>query len=817
MLQTLRYATRQLRKAPGFALTAVMTLALGIGATIAVFSIVDAVLLRPLPFPSSEKLVAVDTLRGNPHAGKGVSSAEPDTSYPNFYDWRSMAKSFSAMAAYKTDGYTLADRAGGPAQRVVGVNATSDLFTTLGVKPLLGTGFRRDEEQAGNRSIVIGNALWQSQFGGANDVLGRTVRLNDEDYTVIGVMDKGFQFPIDATEALFWTTQAHDAEGKNSSASQRGWNQVQVVGRLRDGVTLAHAQAEMNAIQGRLAAQYPDDLLNDKATALAPLAQELVGDVSQPLRILLASVTFLLLIACANVAGLLLTRASVRSGEMSIRAALGASRSQIVRQVLTECTVLAMAGGGLGLGLAALVLRLAPAYLPANLPRVSEIAIHPGIALFSLGLSLLTGLVFGALPAWRMSRLDPATTMRGGARAATAGRGQQRIQRVLVVAETAVGLTLLVGAGLMLRSFDRILHVDPGFRPDHVFTFRIGMPPKRYSDEQRTAFFDRLMPQLQSLPGVQAASGAFPLPLTGGNISITFSIVGQKTAPGDEPAERLSIVQRNFFATLGIPLMQGRYFDDSDHRATAHPTIVINEAFARRYFPGENPLGRQIETDVGISDTPPIREVVGVVGNVKRVSLTEQSKPEYYIPIEQAPLAPPAIAMRVAGDPAAYENQVRAVVARMDSSLPVYRVRTYSQEMARVTAQQRFEAMLLTSFAAVALVLSAVGLYGLLSYMVAQRTREIGLRMALGAQRSMVRNQVLRQGMGLCVLGLGIGGALAALLTRFIASLLFGVGRFDLLTFAGMSLLLLGVSCLASLAPAWRASSIEPMQALRAE
>ena len=369
----------------------------------------------------------------------------------------------------------------------------------------------------------------------------------------------------------------------------------------------------------------------------------------------------------------------------------------------------------------------------------------------------------------------------------------------------------------MLRSFDRILHVDPGFKPDHVFTFRIGMPPKRYNDEQRVAFFDRLMPELEALPGVKAASGAFPLPLTGGNISISFSIVGEKTAPGDEPGERLSMVQRNFFATLGIPLLRGRFFDDSDHRATARPTIIVNEAFARRYFPGENPLGRQIKTDVGVTDTPPIREVVGVVGNVKRASLTEASQPEYYIPIEQGPLAPPAIAMRVTGDPEMYENEVRSLVARMDSSLPVYRVRTYAQEMARITAQERFEVILLTGFASVALLLSAVGLYGVLSYMVSQRTREIGLRMALGAQRSNVRNQILRQGLGLSCLGLVIGGALATVFTRFIASLLFGVGQFDGITFAGMALLLLAVSCFASLAPAMRASSIDPMQALRAE
>jgi len=815
--QDITIAVRQLRKAPAFALTAMFTLAAGIAATTIVFSIVDAVLLRPLPFPASDRLVAVSAMRSAPGSGANANLVEEDVSYPNFYDWRSQATSFEAMASYKVDGYTLSDPSGGPAQRVSGGIVSSDIFRTLGVSPLMGRGFRRDEEQAGNRSVVISYALWHSQFGGVSNVIGHTVRLNEEDYTVVGVMDRGFQFPVDATDTEFWVTQAHDAEGKNPSANQRGWSQLSVVGRLRQGASVSQAHAEMDAIQKRLAAQYPDDDKNQIASSVVPLASELVGDVGKPLHILFASVSFLLLIACANVAGLLLTRTNSRRSEMSVRAALGASRPQILRQVFIESLTLALGGGALGILISAIVLKAAPLFLPANLPRVHSVSLDAGVAMFAVALSLLTGLIFGALPAWRMSRVDPATALREGSRGTTAGRGQNRLQSALVVAETAIGLILLIGAGLLLRSFDRILHVDPGFRSDHLVTFRIAMPQKRYTADQRVAFFNRLMPQLEAIPGVKSATGAFPLPLSSGDIRLGFTVVGQKTAPGDEPAERLSLVQAKYFQTLGIQLRQGRFFAEADHRAIAPAVAIVNETFARKYFAGQSAIGQRIQTDVGVTDASPIREIVGVVGDVKRTNLTEDDRPEYYVPIEQGPLAPPTVAMRVAGDPLSYEKQIRAIVASDDSALPVYRIRSYQQELARITAQQRFEAILLTGFAAIALLLSAVGLYGVLSYMVSQRTKEIGLRIALGAQRGAVQAHFLRQGVTLGIAGLAIGSGIAVVLTRFMASLLFGISRFDLLTFASTSLLLFCVTCIASLMPAYRASRLDPIQALRTE
>jgi predicted permease len=815
LIQDVRYSVRQLRRSPGFALTAILTLAAGIAATCVVFSIVEAVLLRPLAYPDSDRLVSINVLRATPGRAAAIT-VDNDVSYPDFFDWRSQARSFASLSSYQTSGFTLTDRSGGPAQQVLGGVVSFDLFTTLGVSPALGRGFVRGEEQAGNRSVVIGSALWQSQFAGTKDVLGRHIRLSDEEYTVVGVMGREFQFPADKPDVLFWITPAHELEGANASANQRGWTQVQVIGRLRPGVSMASAGSELNAIQKRLSVQYPEEDKNQIGSQIVSLRSQIVGDEGKPLKVLFGAVSFLLLIACANVAGLLLARAYGRRAEIAVRASLGAGRARILRQVLIESICLACCGGALGLGMTSICLKLAPFYLPADLPRVHDISMNFSVAVFAVALSLFTGVAFGVVPAWHASRLDPALALRGSARGATASKGRRNLQSALVVVETAMSLILLVGAGLMIRSFDRLMHVNPGFDPDQLLTFRVAVPPKRYSNEQRTDFFNRLLPQLESLPGVKSATGAFPLPLTGGDIRLGFTIVGQKTAPGDEPSARLSLVQRDYLSTFHIPIVAGRDFNSGDHRADAAQVMMVNQAFARRFFPGEIAVGKQVQTDVGVTNSP-VREIVGVVGDVKRANLTEESQPEYYVPIEQGPLAPPTLAIRVAGDPARYEAAVRALVARMDASLPVYRVSTYRQYLVRLSARQRFIATLLAGFASIALLLSGVGLYGLLSYMVSDRAREIGLRLALGAQRSAVQRQVLLRGLALAAIGVVAGGAIAALLTRFIAALLFGVGRFDLATFLGTAIVLLTVSCVASFVPSYRASRLDPMQVLRSE
>lgn len=811
LLNDIRYALRQLRRAPGFACTVIVTLALGIGASTIVFSIVDAVLLRPLPFPRPDRMVELAGLE----SVAGGAARTNNTSYPDFFDWREQSKSFQSMASYKSGGFTISGAGDGPARLVNGIMVSSEFFSTLGVQPLLGRGFRRDEERPGNRSVVIGNALWQEQFGAQPDALGKTIRMNDEEYSIVGVMPKGFLFPLNSPDAALWVTLAHDAEGASPSTEQRGFNQLDVVGRLRDGVTLERARADMNTVQRGLALRYPDDDKNTTQVEMTPELDALVGDVRLPLRILFAAVGFLLLIACANAGGLFLTRASSRAGDLSIRAALGASRANLLRQLLLEALTLSLSGGLLGLGLAVAAVKAAPGFLPANLVRAQSVAINGGVLGFALCAALLTGLAFGVLPAWRVSRLDPTAALREGRRGATAGRRQHRLHAALVVAETALSLILLAGAGLLMRSFNHLLHVDPGFDPQHMLTFRVAAPERLFKKGERVDVFNRIMDRLRALPGVESVTSAFPLPLAGGNISISFSIEGQPKAKGDEPSERLSLTSAQFFETLRIPLQRGRLFSAAEQSGQGRPVVIVNDAFARKYFGGADPVGQHMRSGLSVDGDPPMREIVGVVGDVKRASLTESDTPEYYLPIEQAPIAPPAVAMRVSGNPAGYESAIRSAVADINRSLPVYRLRPYSEELARTTAQQRFQTMLIGSFAGIALLLSAIGLYALLSYMVALRTRELGLRIALGAQRGNVLSLIVRRGVILSACGLAIGMTASLLLTRFLAGVLYQVGTLDPLTFASAFLVLLGVVLAASLLPAYRASRVDPIETLR--
>jgi len=811
LVQNVGRTFRQLRRVPGFALTAIVTLALGIAATTVVYSIVDVVLLRPLPFPHSSQLVELESLENMPG---GVTRVN-DTSYPNFFDWRTQAKSFQSMAAYKSGGFTLAGVAGGAARRITGIMVSSEFFATIGVQPALGRGFRREEETAGNRSVVLSSELWRRQFGGAADVVGKSVRLDDEDYSVVGVMPRGFQFPLSIPDAELWVTSARDAEGANASATQRGYNQLDVVARLRDGISLEQARAELGTIQQGLALRYPDDDKNMTLVGVESEMSVLVGDVRQPLRILFAAVGLLLLIACANAGGLFLTRVNTRIGELSVRTALGASRGNILRQMLLEALALSLSAGVLGTGLAALVLQVIPRFLPATLVRSQSIAMNGSVLAFAFSSAFITGILFGVLPARRVWKLDPALALSESRRGATGARRQHLLQGALVVAETALSLILLVGAGLLMRSFDRVLRVNPGFAPQHMLTFRVSAPDKRYSDEQRIALFNRILARVGALPGVQSASAAFPLPLTGGDIRIGFSIQGQPVAAGDEPSERVSVVAPRFFETLQVPLVRGRWFRSEEHSRQGQPVVIVNAAFAKKYFGATDAIGQHMRSGLGIGDTPPMREIIGVVGNVKRSNLTEADKPEYYIPIEQAPITAPAVALRVNGNPAAYEQTVRAAVTQEDSALPVYRVRAYTEDLARTTAQQRFQTVLLSAFAAIALLLAAIGLYALLNYIVALRKPEIGLRLALGAQRSNVLGLILKRGVVLSGIGLSIGLAASALLTHFLAGMLFQIKPNDPWVFALVPLGLLLIASLASLIPAFKAARLDPIETLR--
>ncbi len=807
----LRYALRQLRNAPGFTLTATLTLGLGIGAATAVFSLVDTVLLHPLPFPQPDRIVALDTL-ARAQGTTGAATIPSDTSYPNFFDWRARARSFDSLASWGGGSVTVGAAGGSSAaRRVDNLAVSSDFFRVLGISPALGRSFTRQEESAGNRSVILGHALAASLYGHAAKAPGQTLHINDESYTVVGVMPAGFAFP-NAPDVQVFITPSTEQEGKNPSARQRGWNQVSVIGRLAPGVTLEQARAEMQTIQLSLAAQYTDD---KKLTAVSLVSEmeDVIGGIERPLHILFAAVCLLLLIACANVAGLLLTRSAARRPELALRAALGASRFQITRQLLIESLTLSALGGASGLALATGALRIAPSLLPSDLPRLNELALNPRVFVFALAASLLTGLLFGVAPAWRSSRLHPATALRDTSRASTAGRSQNRLHSILVIGETALGLILLVSAGLLIRSFDRMLSVDPGFNPQHLLTFKVWMPKARYDEHRSLQFSQQLQARFAAIPGVTQATFGYPIPLSGNDLSLTFTVDGHPTAPGDQPSAHASVVAANFFHALQMPLRRGRFFSTAEDQPNSPPVMIVNQAFADRYFPGEDALGKHITPDLSSTDKPESREIIGIVQNVTHQSLTDSASPEYYVPFAQVPLIQPTFALRVTGSPAAYIETARSLVAHEDSSLPVYRVHTNLLTLS--TGQQKFQTLLLSGFAALALLLAAIGLYAVLSYMVAQRTPELGLRLALGAQRGDVLTLVLRRGLTLSVTGLALGLALALALTRFLASLLFHTGTLDLLTFAGMTLLLLAVSTISCLLPAWRASRLNPSQTLR--
>ncbi len=806
----MRFTIRQLRKSPGFAITTILTLALGIGATTAIFSLLNAVLLRPLPFPEPERLMWVQQADIEPGA---PADAANTLSYPDFFDWRARSHSVAGMASYRHDRLTLTGS--GEPQMLEAAVVSAEFYRVLGVRPLLGRDFLPADERPGARVAILSYALWQSRFGGSRDILGRPIALDGQSHVVIGVMPPGFVFPIQNPAPALWTSLADDAEGQDPKTAQRGFDTLDVVARLKPGVSLAQARAELSVIARNIAAQFPDTNKAFTAAIVEPMLEHVAGDFRSALRLLFGAVVLVLLIACANVAGLLLARATRRRGEIALRSALGAGRGGIMRQVLMESLLLSVCGGMAGVALSAWTLDALLRFVPSDLPRASQISVDGTVLAFVTAVSLLTGLLFGLVPAWRMSRLDPALALRDGGRSMTAGRGQHRLHNWLVMAETALGVVLLAGSGLLIRSFVHVLHVDLGFDARHVLTARLTAPLGRYTQPQRLQFYERLMGKLGALPGVQSVAAGWPLPLMGGSAGISFDIEGRPTAPGDAPDEQIAVVTPGFFGTLRIPILAGRDFSPRDD-SKGTPVIIINERFARKYFPGENPLGKHIKPGLDDGITPKaMREIVGVTGNVKRQSLTANPEPMYYLPYAQAIITSPPLAIRTAGDPTRLIGPLRAVLANDDKDIPLYGVETMEDGASKAAAQPRFQTLLLACFAGMALLLAAIGLYAVLSYMVAQRTSEIGVRMALGAQRADVLGMVVRQGLTLALAGIAIGLAAAALLTRLMAGMLYGVAPFDPLTFAAVGAILLLVSLAASCAPAWRAARLDPMRTLR--
>ena len=805
--QDLRYGARMLTKSPGFTLIAVAALALGIGANTVIFSVVNTLLLRPLAFPHSEQLTAI--LVKDPDTGEFYSAY----SYPNFQDIRDQNQVFEHVAAsYMTTAFL---RTGDEPERLRGTYASADLFPLLGVNPVLGRTYSpEDEKPGGGQFIVLSYDLWQRRFGGDTKIVGQQLPIDDQPRTVLGVMPRGFKFPVGARQADFWMPLGSNlSEGARAA---RGAVFMQLIGRLKPGVTLEQAQAELSAIAKRLEAQYPD-ANTGLNIALVSSHERLVGKVRPALLVLLAAVAFVLLIACANVANLMLARATVRRKEVAIRTALGASRWRVVRQMLTESLLLSALGGAAGLLLAMWGMDLLVAAIPADIPRTGEIGLDKYVLLFTAAVTTLTGVIFGLVPALQASKTDLNETLKDGTRGMSGGLQRNRVRSALVIVEIALSLVLLIGAGLLFQSFRRLLEVSPGFEADRVLTAEVTVSDKKYpEEEQRSAFYREALERMKSIPEVQAVGVIYPLPLGGSFEAYTFDIAGRAPfPPGEQPSSDRRVVSPDYFKAMSIPLLKGRAFNERDRR-DAPPVVIINETFARRFFPGEDPVGKAIIPGEGRD--PITREIVGVVGDVRHAGLDAEKSLEYYVPFEQVNVDQLTFVARTAsGNPANVAAGLRGVITTMDKEQPVYNIRPMTQLLDESVARRRFNMMLLGGFALLALLLASIGIYGVISYTVAQRTREIGIRIALGAQIGDVIRLILKQGLLLALVGLAAGLVVAFFITKLMSSLLFGVSATDPVTFGTVALILFIVALLACYIPARRAANVDPNVALRYE
>ncbi|MGA2536281.1 MAG: ABC transporter permease [Terracidiphilus sp.] len=804
----LGYAARLLLRSPGFTITCVLILAIGIGATTAIFSLVNAVLLRPLPFPDSDRLVWVSQ---QDHSLPGVASES--LSYPDYFDWRAQNHTLEGIASYT--GATVTMDLKGEMQRLDAQTVSSNFFRVMGTRPMLGSDFRWEDEKRGDRAVMLSYSFWQSEFGAEQGIVGKPITIDGHSYAVAGVMPKGFQFPVENPAPVLWKSIADEAEGESPATTQRGFDTLGVIARLRSGVTVEQAKADLSVIANNLARQYPDSNKQYTSALVEPELAHMTGDTRPALRVVFGAVSLVLLLVCANVAGLLLARGSKRSPEFALRAAIGASRAAIIRQLLIESLLLSLGGGVAGIALAFALIHVMLKLMPVEIPRIEGASIDGSVLIFVLIVSVVTGLLFGAFPAWRLSRSAPALALREGGRSLAGGRAQHRLHNSLVVAQTAIGMVLLIGAGLLMRSFIRILNVNPGFNPKHVLTSRVGVPFDETKHNQHYIFYQQLLARISALPGVQSASAGWPMPMSSSNATISFNIQGRPVAKGDEPSESLGLAMPGYFETMNIPLIAGRTFADQDG-LTGQPVIIINQAFARKYFAHQNPIGQHIQ--VGVGDdlfVHPVREVIGVIGDIKHKGLTADLDPQFYLPYAQALITNPYLVVRSNGDPAAIRAAIGGTIHELDRSVPVYQASTLEEYLSKSAAQPRFQTFLLSCFAVIALALAAIGLYGLLSYMVVQRTLEIGVRMALGAQRRDVLRMIAQRGLTLALVGVVLGMAASTALTRLISGMLFQVRPTDPLTFMATAAMLLLISVAASSAPAIRASRLDPMKTLR--
>jgi putative ABC transport system permease protein len=807
--QDLRYGFRTLTRKPGFTFVAIIALALGIGANTAIFSVVNSVLLRPLAYYEPERLVVINHDYPKINLKASVSAI-------GYTHYRDNAKSFESVAATTGGGFNLTG--GGDPEMVNGSPVSHNFFGALGASAALGRLFLPEEDQPGkNKVVVLSHAFWQRRFGGDPGIVNKNITLNDESYTVVGVMPPSFQFGRELGQVIdLWTPIAFTPE--QLSYNRLTNENLFVFARLKPGVTIAQAQAELDTIAANLRQQYLPwaATRNEWGLTTQSLGELVVGNIRQALWILMGIVGLVLLIACANVANLLLARAADRQKEMAIRTALGAGRWRVIRQLLTESALLAVIGGTIGLLLAWAGLRSLVNVDQVQIPRAYQIGLDWRVLAFTLGVSLLTGIIFGLVPALQTSKTDLHETLKEGGRSGSSG-ARAWVRNTLVVLEMALALVVLVSAGLLMRSFWRVQQVNPGFAPQNVLAMSLGLPMTKYREPaQRANFYKELLQRIRALPGVQSAGANSILPLSGNNSSGSFQIEGRVAPPGQSsPHGDRWAATTDYFSTMKIPIVRGRFFDDRD-TMESQPVAIIDETMQRKYWPNEDPVGKRI-TFQSRDGNPIWREIVGIVGHVKHNGLEGESRVQYYIPHSQTQNPFMGLVVRTTVDPASLSGAVRGAISSLDKDLPVFRVKTMEQFVIDSTAQRRFAMTLVGIFAALALALAAVGLYGVLSYSITQRSHEIGIRMALGAQVRDVLRLVVGQGMLLALAGVVLGGVAAFLLTRLMANLLFNVTPGDPLTYATIAFLLTLVALLACLVPARRATKVDPIESLRYE
>ncbi|HET7552834.1 MAG TPA: ABC transporter permease [Gemmatimonadaceae bacterium] len=810
LLQDIRYAVRKLLRAPGFALVAVATLALAIGATTAVFSIVNGVLLQPLPFEDPSRIVSVSSM--------GKSGEPVYMSALDYIDYRDGSKSFESMAQYTGESVNLTGSGVQP-MRLTEARVGARFFDVLGVRAQRGRFFTANEDSPeAPRVAVISDALWRGRFGADPGVLGRSIALDDVQYTVVGVAEPELRFPEQPDVWVPYVFQPYEL-GPNSRGGHSLWG----IARVKPGASIAGASAELEGIARNLEAKFPESNTGFGAMA-EPLRDQIVGDVRPALLAMLGAVGLVLLIACANVANLLLVRAAARESEMAVRTALGAGRGRIVRQLVTESVLLALAGAALGVVLASWAVSAVVALGPRGLPRLAEVAVDGRVLLFAAGVALLNGILFGLAPAIQAARSNTGQSLRDGPRGSSRG-GAKRTRNALVVVEMALAVMLLIGAGLLMRSFIRLVNVNPGFRTEQLVTFNVTLPDAKYPfDRQRVAFTSELQSSLGELPGTKDVAVSFGRPMERMGIFTVFEVEGRPaSSPDNRSTSVMQPVSPEYFSALGIPLVRGRLYTALDNRRGAPAVVVINRELARRYFATENPIGKRITLgmshDTAGPNTPVEAggEIVGIVGDVKQFGLDSDVRPMVYLPFAHVPLNHVSVLVRSSADPRLLESEIRSRVRALDPDLPIFDLGTMKQMVSDSVSQPRFYLLLLGAFAGVALLLAALGVYGVISYAVSQRTRELGIRIALGASEERVVRLVLSSGVSLALGGV-VAGVLASLYaTRLLRTLLFGVPSTDPVTFGAVALLLILVGALAAFIPARRAASVNPVIAMRAE